>query len=383
MTTLKIQSNSTGSGSVTLAAPVTSALRTQTLPDFDGTLVVAPSAGTAGQVLTSGGAGSAPYWSTASGEVTLSGAQTLTNKDLSSATNTFPSSLVTLTGTQTLSNKTLTAPTVNGIATLNGHTRIGVTVAQAAPSATDIASTAAGVLAPYGGNGIWFGQFPTTNGSWLQASFNNPTTAKYSIHIQPLGGDVGIGHSNAPKAQLDIWKSLSGGAPLTSGSSADPNAVLRIGGGGATADFGVYASGTIWLQPRLINDYAGNLNLMLNPNGGSVVVGNSLTFSGLISNGNSGTAVTVDFINGQKRSLGLTGNTTITLSCPGTGSYQLVLVQDATGGRTVTWGGGTVLYVGSATAPAINTAANGYTVVTIFCSSAGVFFLAASKVNAT
>jgi len=39
-------------------------------------------------------------------------AQTLTNKDLSSATNTLPASLVTLTGTQNLSNKTLTSPTL-------------------------------------------------------------------------------------------------------------------------------------------------------------------------------------------------------------------------------------------------------------------------------
>jgi len=39
--------------------------------------------------------------------------QTLTNKDLSSATNTLPTSVVTLTGTQTLTNKTLTSPTVN------------------------------------------------------------------------------------------------------------------------------------------------------------------------------------------------------------------------------------------------------------------------------
>jgi len=42
--------------------------------------------------------------------VTLAGTQTLTNKDLSSATNTFPTSLATLTGTQTLTNKTLTSP---------------------------------------------------------------------------------------------------------------------------------------------------------------------------------------------------------------------------------------------------------------------------------
>lgn len=37
----------------------------------------------------------------------------LTNKDLTSATNTFSSSLATLTGTQTLTNKTLTAPVIN------------------------------------------------------------------------------------------------------------------------------------------------------------------------------------------------------------------------------------------------------------------------------
>lgn len=45
--------------------------------------------------------------------VDLNTAQTLTNKNLTSGTNTFPSSLVTLTGSQTLTNKILTAPQVN------------------------------------------------------------------------------------------------------------------------------------------------------------------------------------------------------------------------------------------------------------------------------
>jgi len=40
--------------------------------------------------------------------------QTLTNKDLTSGTNTFPATLVTTTGTQTLTNKTLTSPVING-----------------------------------------------------------------------------------------------------------------------------------------------------------------------------------------------------------------------------------------------------------------------------
>jgi hypothetical protein len=43
----------------------------------------------------------------------LSTAQTLSNKNLTSGTNTFPTSLATLTGTQTLTNKTLTDPKVD------------------------------------------------------------------------------------------------------------------------------------------------------------------------------------------------------------------------------------------------------------------------------
>jgi len=48
--------------------------------------------------------------------LTPSNVATVTNKDLSSGTNTFPSSLATLTGSQTLTNKTLTTPIVNNSA---------------------------------------------------------------------------------------------------------------------------------------------------------------------------------------------------------------------------------------------------------------------------
>jgi hypothetical protein len=53
----------------------------------------------------------------------LTTAQVFTNKDLTSGTNTFPSSLATLTGTQTLTNKTLTSPLINvGINAQTGTT---------------------------------------------------------------------------------------------------------------------------------------------------------------------------------------------------------------------------------------------------------------------
>ena len=96
--------------------------------------------------------------------------------------------------------------------------------------------------------------------------------------------------------------------------------------------------------------------------------------------GNSSTSVTIDFANGQKQKLQLTASTTITFSFPGVGNYLLRIYQDATGSRTVTWSG-VSNYVGSATAPAINSAANTSTIVSIYWDGSSAW-LGASKVNA-
>ena len=76
--------------------------------------------GTNGYVLTADSTQTSGVKWAATGDVTTSGAQTLTNKDLTSATNTFPTTLTTLTGSQTLTNKTLTAPIITS--TINAQT---------------------------------------------------------------------------------------------------------------------------------------------------------------------------------------------------------------------------------------------------------------------
>lgn len=109
----------------------------------------------------------------------------------------------------------------------------------------------------------------------------------------------------------------------------------------------------------------------------------AVAFASHYGNGNSGTAATINFANGNKQGIVLTGNATLTLVFPGVGNYQLLLNQDATGGRSVTWAGyATISYVGSATAPAINTGANSQTIVSFYHNGATAVWLAASKVNA-
>lgn len=81
--------------------------------------------------------------------------------------------------------------------------------------------------------------------------------------------------------------------------------------------------------------------------------------------GTSGASQTLDFAANDSFKVTLTANCIFTLSNPVTGNtYVIILVQDATGSRTVTWPG-TVKFQGG-TAPTLTTAANSVDVVTLF-----------------
>jgi hypothetical protein len=89
--------------------------------------------------------------------------------------------------------------------------------------------------------------------------------------------------------------------------------------------------------------------------------------------GNSGAAKTIDWNDSNEQLLTLTDNVTLTLSNPGDGGrYVLVLLQDGTGGRTVTWPAAVKWPAGST--PTITATASRYDIVTlIYLSGAGIY----------
>lgn len=101
--------------------------------------------------------------------------------------------------------------------------------------------------------------------------------------------------------------------------------------------------------------------------------------------GNSGTALTLNWNNGNTQLVTLTGACTLTLSNPKNGfRYLIVLKQDATGSRTVTWPS-SVKWPGG-TAPTLSTAAGKVDIVTLVWMSglgASGNYLAASNTDYT
>lgn len=87
-----------------------------------------------------------------------------------------------------------------------------------------------------------------------------------------------------------------------------------------------------------------------------------------VDHGSSGAAKSISFSGGQYGKVTLNADTVLTVTNPpGVGFYQLRLIQDGTGGRAVSFVGfSATRWLGSATPPAINTAANGETIINAF-----------------
>lgn len=177
------------------------------------------------------------------------------------------------------------------------------------------------------------------------------TKTAWTISMTAVSGIVpvasgGTGASDAATARTN----LSLGTAATSASSAFATAAQGTTADAALARAGGTMTGDIAMGT---NDLTGLL---------------TLRFAAEYDNGNSGAAKTITWTNGQQQKVTLNSNTTLTVSAPpAPGHYQLRLIQDATGGRTVTWSGLTsTRWGGSVAAPSLNTAANGESVVNIW-----------------
>lgn len=194
--------------------------------------------------------------------------------------------------------------------------------------------------------------------------------------------------TGAKSLTIETGKSIPLGAHILCAYNTDPTQYMHgvvtsyNSGNGAlaftsqrTAGSGTYAAWTVSITgPAMVIGTLSN----------EAVSGvKSFTYYAEYDNGNSGVAKTIDLANGQKQKVTLSANTTLTISnAPGVGHYQLRLIQDATGSRTVTWSGlNASRWLGSASAPAINAAANGETIVNIFYDGAN-FTQSLAKVGA-
>jgi hypothetical protein len=140
-------------------------------------------------------------------------------------------------------------------------------------------------------------------------------------------------------------------------------------------------AGTDYLAPNgngsaLTNISASQVGAL--PIGGGTLTGN-VSFGGYNATGiklvgysaeYNNTNGTVTLTNGNRQKITLTANTTIDVVITGApiGNYQLRIIQDGTGSRTVTWGANisATRLLGTATAPTVNSAANGETIVSFY-----------------
>lgn len=102
-----------------------------------------------------------------------------------------------------------------------------------------------------------------------------------------VNAQTGIG-TTAPVNKFEVVATAAD--PTSSGSLANGNLRLGASSGSHVLDFGLSSTPTYaWLQARLKSNYATNYNLVLNPNGGLVGIGNTSPSSTLTVGNTAGT----------------------------------------------------------------------------------------------
>ena len=184
------------------------------------------------------------------------------------------------------------------------------------------------------------------------------------------------------KVSSDLLTALSGtlgvangGTGLTAGTSGGILAYTASGtlaSSGALAQNNVVVGGGAGVAPSSTNLLA--ISAAVTTGNYIKAIGYADTVTAL---GNTGTAINLDVTSGNVFTATLNGNATITLRYPvatGSSSFTLILTNDATPGRSVSWAGGTFKFPNGAASLARTTTANAIDVWFFFTPDGGTTY---------
>ncbi len=393
-------------------------LNCNTTPSGSGTVtsITATSPLTGGTITGSGSIGIPAATTSANGYLTSTDWNTFNGKQssLSLASGTYTNGGVcTYTTSGTLLNcNSSYAPQTSGSSILYGNGSGGFSNVTVGTNLT----FSGGTLSASGGSGSGTVNSGTAN----QVAYYNTTgtAVSGSSILQVVGSNVGIG-SATPGATLDVngtvnltnltgtgaSSGLSNYLPTNLGiGSTSPGQALDVNGtvratnfsGAGTSLTGTAASltaGNVTTNANLTGpitssgnatsitaqtgtgttfamqaspSFTGNVGIGTTVPGSALQVSNTISFASEYSNGNSGTALTVNWNNGNRQKVTMSGNCTFTFTAPtsGVANVLLELDQNGTGGYTATWPS-TVFWPGGS-APTLSTAANAIDIITCF-----------------
>jgi hypothetical protein len=242
------------------------------------------------------------------------------------------------------------------------------TLPTAVPAANGYAltSTTAGVMswAATSGSGTVTSVGQTFTGGIVSVA-GSPVTTSGTLALTVAGTSGGVPY-------------FSSGTTWASSGALAANALVIGGGAGAAPSTTTTGTGVLTF---LGTPSSANLAAAVTDEtgSGSLVFGTTPALTNptvtnyveTLYSANTSTAITVDLANGTVQNLTLTGNATITMPTAVAGkSFIIILSQDATGSRTVTWS--TVSWP-SATAPTVTSTASKKDIYSFFSNGTSWF----------